>query len=307
MVTIQNHLVSPSIASRVTSPGRNTCEYITVHETDNTSRGADANAHARLQASGNSRQASWHITVDDKQAIRSFADTAICWHAGAKAPRISGNPRSIGIEICVNAGGNYGHAVENAAEVVAQLMRVHNIPISKVVQHNHWSGKNCPRQLRSIGWGVSWVDFKAKVSAYLSGNTSTSSAGGAWHIEYGDSGARVLELQKALNTLGYKVTEDSQFGPSLKAALMAWQKAEGLTIDGMHGPAAQKKMTECLAAKKKEEEIPLAEQKNAAPSKSLAADVARAKELGITDGTYPHRPATREEVAAMIVRAVDKK
>ncbi|WJY27497.1 peptidoglycan recognition protein family protein [Sporosarcina trichiuri] len=306
MLTIKNHLVTPSIASRVTSPGRNTCEYITVHETDNTSRGADANAHARLQASGNSRQASWHITVDDKQAIRSFDDSAICWHAGAKAPRVSGNPRSIGIEICVNAGGNYGQAVENAAQVVAQLMQAHNIPIGKVVQHNHWSGKNCPRHLRADDRAVSWGNFKSKVSAYLSGSTSTAATGGAWHIEYGDSGARVLELQKALNTLGYKVAEDSQFGPSLKAALMAWQKAEGLTIDGMYGPTGQKKMAECLAAKKKEE-TPLSEQKNAAPSKSLAADVARAKELGITDGTYPHRPATREEVAAMIVRAVDKK
>lgn len=55
------------------------------------------------------------------------------------------------------------------------------------------------------------------------------------------------------------------------------------------------------------ESIPLAEQKNAQASASLAKDVARGKELGITDGTYLHRTATREEVIAMIVRSRDKK
>lgn len=44
--------------------------------------------------------------------------------------------------------------------------------------------------------------------------------------------------------------------------------------------------------------------KDAQPSKSLAAEVNEAIRLGITDGTYPQRPATREEVAAMIVRAI---
>ncbi len=55
------------------------------------------------------------------------------------------------------------------------------------------------------------------------------------------------------------------------------------------------------------EEIPLAKDKNAQPPASLAKEVQRAKELGITDGTYPNRTATRAEVAAMIVRAVDMK
>lgn len=55
------------------------------------------------------------------------------------------------------------------------------------------------------------------------------------------------------------------------------------------------------------EEITLAEQKNAQASASLAKDVKRGIELGISDGTYLHRTATREEVIAMIVRAHDIK
>lgn len=52
----------------------------------------------------------------------------------------------------------------------------------------------------------------------------------------------------------------------------------------------------------KKEVIPLAEQKNAQASASLAREVELAKEAGITDGTYLHRTATREEVAAMNYR-----
>lgn len=56
----------------------------------------------------------------------------------------------------------------------------------------------------------------------------------------------------------------------------------------------------------KEESVPLSEQKNAQASKSLAKEVKRAVELGLTDGTYLHRATTREETAAMLVRLYDK-
>ena len=39
------------------------------------------------------------------------------------------------------------------------------------------------------------------------------------------------------------------------------------------------------------------------PSASLAAEFKLAVEKGITDGTYPNRPATRAEVAVMVYRA----
>ena len=47
-------------------------------------------------------------------------------------------------------------------------------------------------------------------------------------------------------------------------------------------------------------------ERDAKPSPSLAKEFAEAIDLGITDGTYPHRPATRQEVAVMIVRAIEK-
>lgn len=56
----------------------------------------------------------------------------------------------------------------------------------------------------------------------------------------------------------------------------------------------------------KNEVISLSEVKDAKPSTSLAKDVARGVGLGITDGTFLHRTATREEVIAMIVRVYEK-
>ena len=154
MVAIKEQLV----ASRtLTSSGNNPCNYITIHETANTNKGANAQAHANLQSKGNSRTASWHYQVDDKEIIQSYPDNVRCWHAGDGNGK--GNSQSIGIEICVNEDGDFKKAVKNAVDLVKRLMKKHNIPVANVVQHNNWSGKNCPRYLRNGSKGIDWNEF----------------------------------------------------------------------------------------------------------------------------------------------------
>src|SRR5690625_2811735 len=157
---IKRQIVSTEIARRLTYAGENPRKYIIVHETDNNRKGANAQAHANLQSNGNSRQASWHYQVDDKQAIQSFEDSAKCWHAGNRRY----NEQSIGIEICVNSDGNFKKAVDNTAELTRRLMEKYGISSENVIQHNDASGKNCPRYLRSGEKGINWSDFKAKLS-----------------------------------------------------------------------------------------------------------------------------------------------
>lgn len=159
MVTIRKKLVPEAQAAKVTNGKGNTKKYIVVHETDNTRSGADADAHARLQANGNSRAASWQWTVDEKEAVQSFEHTWKCWAAGTT----TGNNQGIHVEICVNADGNYRKAVQNAAELVAKIMKEEGIPIRNVVQHNYFSGKNCPRNIRT--GKISWTQFLAMVKA----------------------------------------------------------------------------------------------------------------------------------------------
>jgi N-acetylmuramoyl-L-alanine amidase CwlA len=121
-------------------------KYITIHETDNTSTGADAEAHARLQERGNTRIASWHLQVDDHEIIQSIPFNEVAWAAGDGRDG-PGNRTSIHIEMCVNADGNNEQTVTNTVEVVKYLMILFNIAIDHVVPHKHWTGKNCPRNL----------------------------------------------------------------------------------------------------------------------------------------------------------------
>lgn len=130
--------------------------YITIHETGNTNKGANAQAHANLQSRGFAN--TFHYQVDDKEAIQSFPHNISCWHAGDG--RGNGNLNSIGIEICVNSDGDFAKAVTNAAALVRKIMQDEGIPIANVVQHNRWSGKNCPTYLRNGSKGVNWADFK---------------------------------------------------------------------------------------------------------------------------------------------------
>ena len=152
------------VSNTFTRPGiKMNPEYITIHETDNTAKGANDEAHARLQYNGNSRQASWHFQVDDDSIYQSLPTNEVGWHAGDGNG--SGNMKSIGIEICVNSDGNFKKAVENAAWLTKHLMDTLKIPLSKVVQHNRWSGKNCPRNLRSGSKGIGWNDFISLVKS----------------------------------------------------------------------------------------------------------------------------------------------
>lgn len=171
MVKINKQLVSSSIASKVTSKGTNPKTHIVIHETANTGKGANAKAHANLQSNGNSRQASWHYTCGSDGIYQSFSDNARCWHAGNSFY----NNNSIGIEICVNSDGNYKKAVDNAIELVKYLMKKYGIPSKNVVQHNTASGKDCPHFMRAGSKGITWSQFKKRLTGSSSVTTSKPS------------------------------------------------------------------------------------------------------------------------------------
>ena len=88
--------------------GTNKKLKITVHQTGNTSRGANAEMHARFINNGST--STWHYTVDDKQAIQHFEHNTQCWHAGDG--RGNGNLHSIGVELCINSDGDYNKTVQ---------------------------------------------------------------------------------------------------------------------------------------------------------------------------------------------------
>jgi len=148
-----------------------TPRYITVHDTANTQSGADAAAHARYLKGDTAASipASWHFTVDDKEIRQHLPVTEVGWHAGDGSTG-TGNRQSIGIEICENRDGNRAQAEKNAAWLIAKLLKDFGLSISAVVQHNRWSGKNCPRVLRSRKGG--WEGFLSQIESYLKAGDS---------------------------------------------------------------------------------------------------------------------------------------
>ena len=101
---------------------------------------------------------SWHYTVDDHAIVQHLPDYETAYHAGDGKDG-PGNTTSIGIEICVNAGGDFEAAKANAAALVRLLMEEHGISIDRVVQHNHWNGKDCPKTIRATAGA--WEAFLA--------------------------------------------------------------------------------------------------------------------------------------------------
>lgn len=140
--------------------------FITIHDTANASKGANALMHAKYLKGTDAanRQASWHFTVDDTNIVQHLPLDEVGWHAGDGA-KGQGNTSSIAIEICENADGDRAKAEDNAAKLTAFLLKELNLAIDKVVQHNKWSGKNCPHIIRGRKDG--WSGFLAKVQEYL--------------------------------------------------------------------------------------------------------------------------------------------
>lgn len=139
--------------------------HITIHNTSNTDRGADAAAHARLLNNtgyyiynGKRVPISWHYTVDDGKIIQHLPLDEVGYHAR------SGNNYSLGIEICMNRGIDQKRANSKAARLTASLLNQLNLPETNVVKHQFWTKKKCPTLLLE---DKNWNLFKSQIKHVL--------------------------------------------------------------------------------------------------------------------------------------------
>ncbi|HEY1803267.1 MAG TPA: peptidoglycan recognition family protein [Terracidiphilus sp.] len=139
---------------------------ITIHNTDNSDKGANAAAHAKYQkgADARKRQVSWHFTVDDVSVYQSLPTNEVGWHAHNK----TGNATTLGVEICMNADLDVKAAYDRAALLVAVLAFQNKIAVPKgIFQHHDWyPAKDCPTVLRNKPNG--WSDFVGQIKTALS-------------------------------------------------------------------------------------------------------------------------------------------
>lgn len=76
-------------------------------------------------------------------------------------------------------------------------------------------------------------------SSSSSGSSSSGSSSTYVKLQSGDKGTEVKKLQQALKDLGYDVSADGTYGPITVAAVIAFQKLNGLDDDGIAGAKTQ--------------------------------------------------------------------
>ncbi|WP_196479848.1 N-acetylmuramoyl-L-alanine amidase [Clostridium tyrobutyricum] len=187
----------------------NDIKYIVVHDTANTDRGADAEAHYRY-FNGGDRQSSAHYFVDDKEIVQLVEDYNAAWHCGDGRGRYGiTNHNSIGVEICVNSDCNYEKAVSNTVDLVKFLMQKYSISIDRVVRHYDASRKICPESMSHNNW-ERWRNFKSRLSSSSSSQVKNKS-----NLTYGTVTASVLNVRSGAGT-NYKVIGQLERGQRIR-------------------------------------------------------------------------------------------
>ena len=128
---------------------------ITIHSTGVHDAPAK-NFRAYLGRADNVNKVSFHVVIDEIEAIECIPLDEAAWHAG----NMAGNLSSVGVEICEN--GNREKTLTAAAQVVAMLLLRLGLVPADLRQHYDWNGKNCPSILRNT---KRWPEFCAKVTA----------------------------------------------------------------------------------------------------------------------------------------------
>lgn len=139
----------PSNKYNIKAPYTMTAEYITVHNTAN-----DASAKSEVAYMlNNNKNTSFHVAVDDVEAILAIPLNRTAWHAGDGANG-TGNRKTIGIEICYSksGGSRFDKAEQNAAYLIAKMLIERNWGIERVKKHQDWSNKRCPHRTLDKGW-----------------------------------------------------------------------------------------------------------------------------------------------------------
>lgn len=139
----------PAAKYSIKCPYTMTPTRIVVHNTANDA--SAANEVRNMQSNGD--QVSFHIAVDDKEAVQGVPLNRNAWHArdGANG---AGNRQGIAVEICYSKSGGtkFDRAEANAALLISSLLKERGWGIDKVTKHQDYSGKYCPHRTLDKGW-----------------------------------------------------------------------------------------------------------------------------------------------------------
>ncbi|MFW5435226.1 N-acetylmuramoyl-L-alanine amidase family protein [Paenibacillus apiarius] len=163
MIYRKDHIPKNTMKNRRSGYAMN-ASTITIHNTGNPKSTAK-NERGWLTNPENDRVASYHIVVDENEAIECIPLSENAWHAGDGSGVNSGNRTSIGIEICES--GNYQKTLRNAAQLVANMLQERGWGVERLRRHYDWSGKICPRLMYDGGKWTGWYSFIEMIKSYM--------------------------------------------------------------------------------------------------------------------------------------------
>lgn len=178
---------------------------ITIHSTANPKSTA-LNERNWLVNPSNDRKASWHIAVDDKEAVEAIPLDEVAYHSGSSV----GDRTSIGIEICES--GDRGKTLDNTIKLTAKMLHERNWGIDKLRRHYDWSKKICPGILSANNW-EGWNGFKIQVQRELDklkSKVKINYKGKVIEVGgYVNEGRNYVQLRETFEKLGFKVDWDN--------------------------------------------------------------------------------------------------
>ena len=171
---IVNNFV-PASMYKYKAPYAMTPQYVTVHNTGNTASARNEVAYMN----SNYNYTSYHVAIDDKEAVQAVPFNRNAWHAGDNQG--NGNRKSIGIEICYSMDNGYSgsksarykKAEENAALYIAHVLHQYGWGMDRLKRHYDWSGKDCPHKMHATG---TYQAFRNRVQAHLNALKKGSTA-----------------------------------------------------------------------------------------------------------------------------------
>ena len=148
---------------------------IVAHWTANTNNGATARAN-RNYFNITDRYASAHYIVDDHTILQCIPDNEVAYHVGGAYYRPDGetiiagtsltpNYFLVGIEMCVNADGDWNKTYKNAVDLYAHLLYKYRLTVYDMYRHYDITGKDCPKMMLTE---AEWWSLRRDVSAALS-------------------------------------------------------------------------------------------------------------------------------------------
>ena len=225
-------------------PNTMTPKFLIVH---NTANDASANNEISYMRTNNS-STSFHIAVDDIEAVQGIPFNRNSWNAG-DGTNGNGNRNGIAIEICYSKSGGdkWEKAKTNAVELIVQLLNQYGWGIEQVKKHQDFSGKYCPHRILDEGWEGFLNRIREKLGQAPVETPTVPNENQNTDI-YNDGLVNcIYDIQEWLNRhYNTGLALDNIYGPKTKAALIKGLQTElntqynkGLAVDGIFGNATK--------------------------------------------------------------------